>query len=152
MSKRKNNQDKKVIIALLGVLLVCVLVIGFGFWNFFYSGAGSSKYGDRLEEIDKYPLDENLETKIKSVYTGNENIGEVKLTVEGRVIYINIDFVKSIKVATAQSLAIKSLNEIGEKNLGYYDVQYILTYSGSEENSNFPLFGAKSSSSLKVVW
>lgn len=152
MSKRRKNQDIKVIIALLVILLVCALVIGFGFWKFFYSGAGSSKYGDRLEEIEKYPLDDNLETKIKSVYTGNDNVGKVDVTVEGRVIYINIDFVKSIKVSSAQSLAIKSLNEIGEKNLGYYDVQYILTYSGTEENNNFPVFGAKSSSSLKVVW
>ena len=37
-------------------------------------------------------------------------------------------------------------------NLTYYDVHFILTYSGEEENENFPLFGAKSSNSLKVVW
>ena len=90
MSKRRKNQDIKVIIALLVILLVCALVIGFGFWKFFYSGAGSSKYGDRLEEIEKYPLDDNLETNIKSVYTGNDNIGKVDVTVEGRVIYLPI--------------------------------------------------------------
>ena len=33
-----------------------------------------------------------------------------------------------------------------------YEVQYILTYSGEEENNNFPVFGSKNASSLKVVW
>ncbi len=152
MSKRRKNQDLKVIFALLGILLVCVIVIGFGFWKFFYSGAGSTKYGDRLDGIEEYVLDKNLEDKIKAIYGSESSVGEVKVTIEGKIIYINIDFVSTVKKATAQSLAVKSLNEIGEKNLTYYDVQYILTYSGSEENSNFPMFGAKSSSSLKVVW
>ena len=41
---------------------------------------------------------------------------------------------------------------MNKENLKYYDVQFILTYSGTDENSNFPVFGSKSSSSLKVVW
>ena len=46
----------------------------------------------------------------------------------------------------------KALEKIGETNLSFYDVQYILTYSGTEENTNFPIFGAKKSTSTKVVW
>ena len=57
-----------------------------------------------------------------------------------------------MKLNEAESLAEKSLDKIGENNLTYYDVQFILTYSGTEENKNFPVFGAKSSNSLKVVW
>ena len=60
--------------------------------------------------------------------------------------------VESIKVSEAQDIAVKALDKIGEENLKYYDVQFILTYSGTDENSNFPVFGSKSSSSLKVVW
>ena len=63
-----------------------------------------------------------------------------------------MDFKETLKVSDAESLAEKSLEKIGESNLTYYDVQFILTYSGEEENENFPVFGAKSSNSLKVVW
>ena len=74
------------------------------------------------------------------------------MNTEGRVIYVDIDFKESLKVNEAKSLAEKALEKIGENNLTYYDVHFILTYSGEEENENFPLFGAKSSNSLKVVW
>lgn len=152
MSKRKSIQDNKILLVLLGILVVCFIFICYGLYTYFYSKNGTSKYGDRLDNIQKYPLSDTLETDIKSLYTSDTNIGEVKVTIEGRIVYITIDFVKSIKVATAKDIAVKSLEKIGETNLTYYDIQYILTYSGTEENTNFPVFGAKSSSSLKVVW
>ena len=55
-------------------------------------------------------------------------------------------------MSQAQDIAVKALEKIGEENVKYYDVQFILTYSGTESNENFPVFGSKSSSSLKVVW
>ena len=90
-------------------------------------------------------LQQALEKKGHQVYI-------VTVNNEGKIVYITINFTKSIKVTTAEDLAIKSLDKVGEKNLTYYDVQYILTYSGTEENTNFPVFGSKSASSLKVVW
>lgn len=152
MAKRKGFQNNLVLWVLLSILLICFVLLGVGFWKYFYSGSSNSKYGDRLEGIDKYPLSETLGDDIKSLYKDDTNIDGVNVTVEGRIIYITINFVKSIKVTTAQDTAVKSLDKIGSENLTYYDVQYILTYSGSDENSNFPIFGSKSSSSLKVVW
>ena len=62
------------------------------------------------------------------------------------------DFISSVKVDTAKSLAAKALTKIGDENLKFYEVQFVLTYSGKDENKNFPIFGSKSASSLKVVW
>lgn len=151
MSKR-NLQNNKVLWVLLGILVVCFLALGFGFYKYFYAGAGNNKYGDRLDDIDKYPLSDTLENDIKDTFKDDSEVNSVVVNVKGKVIYINIDFGKSIKVTQAQDIAVKSLDKIGENNLTYYDVHYILTYSGSEENNNFPVFGSKSSSSLKVVW
>ena len=133
-------------------LLVCFLVLGFGFYKYFYAGAGNNKYGDRLDGIEKYPLSKTWDSDVKSVFSDNSEVTKTNVHVKGKVIYINIDFGKSIKVSEAQDIAIKALDKIGEENLKYYDVQFILTYSGTDENSNFPVFGSKSSSSLKVVW
>lgn len=151
MSKR-NLHNNKVLWVLLGILVVCFLALGFGFYKYFYAGAGNNKYGDRLDDIDKYPLSDTLENDIKDTFNDDSEVNSVVVNVKGKVIYINIDFGKSIKVTQAQDIAVKSLDKIGENNLTYYDVHYILTYSGSEENDNFPVFGSKSSSSLKVVW
>lgn len=152
MSKNKRGKSNKVLLVLLGILAVCFISIGILFYKFFYAGTSGSKYGNRLNGIENYPLSKTLQDDIKSLYADNSKVGEIKVTNEGRVIYINMDFKETLKVSDAESLAEKALEKIGESNLTYYDVQFILTYSGEEENENFPVFGAKSSNSLKVVW
>ena len=152
MAKRKQNNT--VILVLLSILLACFLLLGFGFYKYFYAGSGNNKYGDRLEDIKKYPLSDTLESDIQKIYEDNDSVNKVSINVEGKIIYITIDFKAALKKAEAQDLAIKSLEKIGEENLTYYEVQFLLTYTSdvSEENSNFPMFGAKSANSNKVVW
>jgi len=128
------------------------MIIGLLFFKYFYSGINTSKYGNRLDGIENYPLSNNLAGDIKSLYTEDDAVGEVVVNVEGKIIYINIDFVNTLKVDAAKNLAIKALDKVGEDNLTFYEVQFLLTYSGKEENSNFPIFGSKNSNSLKVVW
>lgn len=152
MGKVRHNQDNRVLWVLLGILVICFLAIGILFYRYFYAGTSSSKYGERLDGIENYPLSETLEKDIQDLYKDNTEIDKVTVTNKGKIVYITINFKQSIKVSTAEDLAIKSLDKVGEKNLTYYDVQYILTYSGTEENTNFPVFGSKSASSLKVVW
>ncbi len=154
MKKRKgrNSQDYIVLWVLLGILAVCFVIIGFIFFKNFYYGIGTDKYGDRLDGIESYPLSKTLNDDIASIYKDESSVGSVNIEVEGKIIYIIIDFKESIKVSEAEDLAIKSLDKIGEKNLTFYELQFILTYSGSEENENFPVFGSKNPNSLKVVW
>ena len=127
MGKVRRNQDNRVLWVLLGILVVCFIAIGILFYRYFYAGTSSSKYGERLDGIENYPLGDKFEENIKEVYKGNSSVGDVTVTVEGKIIYITIDFKESVKVATAKDLAIKSLDTIGEKNLTFYDVQYLLT-------------------------
>ena len=153
MSKSKNKQDNTMLWILVVILLVCFLLIGFLFYKYFYSGISTSKYGDtRLEGIENYPLSPNLESEINELYKEEKSVNKVKVDVEGRIIYIIVDFKESIKVDSAKSIATKALDKIGEENLKFYEVQYILTYSGEEENANYPVFGSKNANSLKVVW
>lgn len=152
---KKNKNNNKVLYVLIIILLVCTGLIGYEFYKYFYAGTGGSKYGDRLEGIENYPLKDTLVDDIKAIYAQNTSVGEIKTQVQGKIIYITIDFKENIKVASAKDLAIKALQAIGEKNLNYYDVQYILTSSYEAEDKEtkyFPVFGAKNSNSSKVVW
>lgn len=150
--KKNKNGDTKILLVLLAILIACFVIIGLLFYKYFYAGTSDSSYGDRLEGIENYPLSDNLESEINSIYENTKSINTVTVHVKGKIIYVNIDFKESVKVDTAKSEAVKVLDKIGEENLKYYDVQYILTYSGEAENENFPIFGAKSANSLKVVW
>ena len=127
MGKNKKIRNNKVLLVLLGILLVCIIAIGILFYKFFYAGAGGTKYGNRLNGIENYPLSSNLQDEIKSLYSDNSKVGTVKVNTEGRVIYVDIDFKESLKVNEAKSLAEKALEKIGENNLTYYDVHFILT-------------------------
>ncbi len=150
--KKKNNGDIKILLVLLAILLVCFGIIGYMFYKYFYAGTSTTKYGDRLEGIENYKLSNTLEKDIQSVYENTTSVDTVKVKTQGKIIYIDIAFKTAVKVDTAKSEAIKALDKIGEENLKYYDVQFVLTYTGEDENSNFPIFGAKSANSLKVVW
>ncbi len=150
--KKKNNGDIKILLVLLAILLICFGIIGYMFYKYFYAGTSTTKYGDRLEGIENYKLSNTLEKDIQSVYENTTSVDTVKVKTQGKIIYIDIAFKTAIKVDTAKSEAIKALDKIGEENLKYYDVQFVLTYTGEDENSNFPIFGAKSANSLKVVW
>ena len=151
--KNKSNRSENIVLAvLIIILLACFGAIGFLFYKYFYAGASSNKYGDRLEGIESYPLPATLEDDIKGIYTDEKSIEKVTVNNMGKIIYIDIVFSSSVKVEAAESLATKALEKIGEENLTFYDVQFLLTYSGEEENSIFPIFGAKKSTSTKVVW
>lgn len=152
VKKIKINQQNKVLWVLLAILIVCFIIIGIIFYTYFYAGTSSSKYGDRLDGIENYPLNKKIDEEIKALYKDESSVNKVVYELQGKIIYITIDFKESIKVSDAETLAIKSLETIGEKNLSFYEIQYILTYSGTEENANYPVFGSKNANSLKVVW
>lgn len=151
MAKRK-KQSNVILWVLIFILLVCFVAIGYVFYTYFYSGTSSTKYGNRLDDISNYPLPKTIEQDIKNLYKDEALVGNVEYELQGKIIYIIIDFNEPTSSDNAQSLALKSLDLIGETNLTYYEVQYILNYKGEEESNNFPIFGAKSVNSLKVVW
>ena len=156
MSKKKrvkNKQDNTMLWILIFILLVCFGMIGFLFYKYFYSGISTSKYGDtRLEGIENYKLSETLSDDVNKIYENENAVEKVTINVEGRIIYFNIAFKEAVKADTARSLAVKALEPVGEENLTYYEVQFVLIYTGEEENTNFPMFGSKNANSLKVVW
>ena len=153
MSKKSRNKADNTMLWMLAIILiVCFILIGFLFYKYFYSGISTTKYGNRLDGIEKYPLSKTLENDISGIYSEEKSVNYAKIDVQGKIIYVLIDFKESIKVDTAKTLAIKSLEKIGEENLKFYEVHFILTYSGTDENTNFPVFGMKNSSSTKVVW
>lgn len=151
-NKRRIRQDNIMLIILIVILVVCFIVFGVLFYKYFYAGVSTSKYGNRLDGIENYKLSETLKDDISGIYSKESSISSVNTTVEGKIIYITIDFKESIKTDKAKDLAVKALDKIGKENLTFYEIQFILTYSGKDENKNFPIFGSKNSNSLKVVW
>ncbi len=158
----KRNRSNKIINFLVSILVICFILIGFGFYRFFYAGSGTNKYGDRLKGIEDHKLS-LVEEDIKEYYKETETINNIKVNVVGKIIYINIEFKEGIGLTEAQGIAIKSLEAIEEDNLNFYDVQYLITQEEKEKESDseesteevyngFPCFGSKNANSNVVIW
>ena len=80
--------DTKILLMLFLILIVCFAVIGFLFYKFFYAGAGSTKYGDRLEGIENYKLSETLEKDIQDIYKENNAVNTAKIDVQGKIVNV----------------------------------------------------------------
>ncbi len=141
----------KVMFVLIIILLICFILIIYSLIKYFYAGS-KSNYGDRLENVAEHKLDNNIEESVKSLYSENDEIGDVKVELRGKIIYVTIDYVKAIKLEDAKSLALKSLEAFPQEEKDFYDIQYILTAKTIAEDNSFPTMGYKNALSTIVVW
>lgn len=110
-----------------------------------------ASYGNRLDEIGDYPIDEGIYSKIKEDYENNSNVKELKHSVNGRIIKYFITVDDKVTVKDAKSLGDKIIPYFDEKTLSYYSVQiYIL--KNDKSLNNFPIIGMKDPLSSLVSW
>lgn len=153
MGKIKKVLKHNKVMLVLGIILVlCFIALLYILVKYFYTGINGNAYGDRLENVENYKLDKDIENQVKKIYKDNDSVGEVGLIIQGKIIYISIDFIKAIKLDDAKSLALKSLDVFSEEEKKFYDIQFTLTANNIDENASFPTMGAKNASSSVVVW
>ena len=145
-------KENKVLFVLLAIILISFVIIVFGLIKYFYLGNGSSTYGTRLNDISEHKLNSNLDKDIKNLFTENP-VNDVTVDLKGKIIYLTIDLSELINLNDAKTLAIKSLDALGEDEKNYYDIQFIITAKEvSDENSLYPTMGYKAASSSQIVW
>ena len=142
--KKLWNQNR-VLFMLVMILIICFVAILIVALTFFYSKNVSS-YGSRLDGIENYPIKEKFKNSYKETVLENKNVKKVSITVQGRIIYINIKFDDSIELEDAKTVAIKSLDLFDEKLLSYYDIEFNLA------SNKFIIFGAKNAVIDHVSW
>lgn len=143
-------KENKVLFVLSLVIFVSLIAIGIGVISYFYSKDGD-KYGNRLEGIEKYPINENVADEIKSLY--ESGVESVKVDVKGKIIYIIIDVQDGVSKNDAQGYAIKSLEKFSDEIKGFYDIQFMITCKNAkEETTMYPMMGSKHSGNAQVIW
>lgn len=143
MKKLWNNN--RILFVLVSILIVCFIAIITVAFTFFYH-RNVSVYGERLENIKKYPIKDDFTKSFKQKILKNENVTKVDLNVKGRIIYITITFDNEIELENAKEIAEASLKSFNEKYLGYYDIEFIL------KSSNFKIIGAKNAVVDHTSW
>lgn len=136
----------------MAIVIVCVVLIATILIQCFYIGNGTDKYGNRLENIEKYELTEDRLKDIESKLIAEEKVSSANVIRTGRIVYIKITFTVDIELVEAESLALKSLENFTEEEQSYYDFNYTLEQSKTEEKDGFFISGAKNKNGQGLVW
>ena len=149
---KKIWQENSVLIVLGIILIACLVAISVVVVTYFV-GDSSSKYGDRLEEIEDYPFDSDMQDEIIAQIKENEIVEDVTMRVSGKIIYVNITFVPATTLVEGQSVALASLDFFSEDTLSFYDLEYMIEAEVTDDAEGFQLIGAKNVSGTGgIVW
>lgn len=143
--------NNKVLIVLGLILIACVVAIIIVTISYFFGGS-SSTYGDRLKDIDKYPITDVMKKEYISTLSEDEKIDKVTIDVKGRVVYVTITYALDTPLLEAESKAAASLNEVDEDILAYYDIMFTLKCEASENSEGFTILGARNVAGSGIVW
>lgn len=147
---KKVIKENKILFVLTLIILLSLIAIGFGLISYFYKDDGD-KYGNRLDGIENYPVNENAEADIKALY--ESGVESVSVDIKGKIIYVIIDVSNGVSKADAQGYAIKALDVFSDEVKGFYDIQFMITCkNSSEETTMYPMMGSKHSGNTQVVW
>lgn len=152
MNKLKEIWRKnKILVVLVSILVMCFIAICVVVVTYFFGGS-ETVYGDRLKDIDKYPITEDFKNEYTSSLEEDADILDVTFNTKGRVIYIRIKYADDFSLVEAQSKASASLSKFTDNILSYYDINFSLLSDETTNSDGFAIMGAKNVNSENIVW
>lgn len=152
MNKLKDLWENNRVLIVLGIILIiCIIAILIVTVSFFLGGS-KSVYGNRLDDIEKYPITETFKGDFIDNLESDEAVENVQMDVKGRVIYIAIDFVGDVPLVDAESKAAATIESFSEDILGYYDINFTLKSKDTDNSEGFLILGAKNVAGSGIVW
>ncbi len=145
-------KENRVFSILMIVVAVCLLLIIGITLKYFIFGSSSSPYGHRLKDEKKYKISDDLKTEVKSTLESDESIKKASVRVSVRTIYISMEFNTGVSLEEAKGKAVTALEKFSEDELGYYDVEFILTEESADNSEGFTIMGAKNVNGSNIVW
>ncbi|MCM1053757.1 MAG: hypothetical protein NC483_07280 [Ruminococcus sp.] len=149
---KKIWQENSVLLVLFLILIICLVAITIVVVTYFV-GDSSSKYGDRLDNIESYPFTEETQKEIVAKIEEDELIKTASIRVSGKIIYINIIFEEKTTLVEAKSKSLTSLDYFSEETLGFYDLEYMIKADSTEDTEGFQIMGSHNISGTgSIVW
>ena len=145
-------KENRVFTILMIIVAICLLIIGGVMIKYFFFGNSSSPYGDRLKNVEKYKISDSKKKDIISKLEEDAIIENVEIRVSVRTIYIKMKFTAGSSLVEAQSKALPALEQFTEKEMGYYDIEFILTSDDTDDSEGFTIMGAKNVNGTNIIW
>ena len=148
------------------VLVIMVIIAAFVAWLIGSGTNNGAVYGDRCASL--LSLDTAIFDQVETTMEENTSINDVAISVDCRIIKINIDYVEGTSASTATSLANDTLQMIDDAagydqaegsswsvllgmydSRGQYNADFMLTTTNNED---FPIFGTKMPELDTISW
>ncbi len=143
----KSHKTLFIVLAVLTILLIAGIVL----FLKLSPDAGKDVYGNRLTDIEKYPIDQERMKAMSTEFTTNlEGVQSVNYTVNGRRINITMKLGATVPKDIAIQYANKTLEYFTDEIKSYYDIQIFL--STDEESEIYPMIGSKHKTRDTYVW
>lgn len=137
---------------LIGAFILIFLIILTILAKDLFFSSGGDVYGNRLEGIENYKVTEEIKNKVTEELKKDEKVNSATIRVQGKVIYVSIDYIKDVSLDNAKEIATKSLQNFTDEIKSFYDIQYMLTQKEVEESEVFPTMGSKNVKATTIVW
>ena len=136
---------------ILVLIFILIAILGFKVKEILVPDEGKATYGERLKNIEKHPISDEVYNKIDEAFKDNKNVLEVKHRLQGKILnyYFTLDDKVSIK--DAKTVGDKLIENLDEDILGYYSIQIYLMKNDAALN-NFPIMGLKDPLSTTISW
>lgn len=136
---------------ILLIVFVLLVILGLKVKNILVPDEGKATYGERLKDISKHPIKEEVYKKIEEELLSNKTVTKVTHRLQGKIINYYITFDNKVSVKDAKALGESIIKGFDEDTLGYYSVQIFLLKDDEKQN-NFPIIGMRSPESKAVSW
>ena len=104
----------------MGISFASIVLIMLALLAHFIHQNTSNAYGNRLEDIKNYPVQENIdESKTKT--EENELVENVSVEIKGKIIWFVIKVKVDASLEDMQNIGTSTLQYFSQENLGYYD-------------------------------
>ena len=160
----KKRRRLKVGYLLAFIAIIAVIIIGI---KLILPG-NASKYGDRLEGINKIKFGTAEKDKIVKKLKENDKVTEAKIDVQGKIVNVIFNVKKDTSKDDAKKIAGDSLGSFSDEVKNFYDIQFMIskkdedgtkkTVTNSEGKTEeiietvFPIMGYKNAKSKGIVW
>lgn len=150
MEKIKNwiKKNKGLFILLILTLILFTFIIAI--FVKLLVGGSSNKYGNRLDGINEVKIDADTYSGVKEEVMDTELAEEVKVRLQGKIVYTTIVLKGDTSVDKAKEIASNTLDNYKEEELKFYDFSFFLKWKGEEEDK--VITGNKHHDLDKITW
>ena len=111
-------------LAIVGSLSLVLIVIVFILSARMIFSTGETEYGQRLNGLVK--IESSLKESIIKETKENSAVEDVKIRIQGKIIYTTIMYKKGTKVATAKEIAEKMVKKYSDEVIACYDFSFFI--------------------------